>query len=154
MNTKKQLEKYLTRKISDSTYFRIKRVMSENNLPLTTANLEVVATIKNECTKHRTPFELGLSYYLKIANIEVKINGVELYQYLQKITNHKPYRTTIVRWFDGSFNPDKTYQTSELSKVLLHAFLYNLRNKNNVTQQKSTRKCEIPSEKIRNYSNK
>ena len=104
--------------------------MSENHLPITRANLEVIATIKNECTKHRIPLEIGLSYYLKIANIQATITGKALYQYLQLLTNYTPHRTTIVRWLDGSYSPDKIYQSSEISKVLLSAFLYNLRNKN------------------------
>jgi hypothetical protein len=98
----------------------------------------VVATIKTECTKHRIPLELGLAYYLKI-NIQTSITGKELFEYVQKLTNFTPHRTTIIRWFDGSYNPEKIYQSSELSKVLLSAFLYNLRGKNNDTQQKPDR---------------
>ena len=123
--------------------------MSENHLPITRANLEVIATIKNECTKHRIPLEIGLSYYLKSANIQVSITGKDLYQHLQETTNYTPHRTTIIRWFVGNFNPDKTYQSSEISKVLLSAFLYNLRNKNHAAQQKSDRSGTLSNQKIK-----
>jgi hypothetical protein len=89
-----------------------------------------MATLKIESARHKISLETALTYYLKSANIEAKIKGDALYQYLQNLTNFTPHRTTIVRWFDGSYNPDKVYQSSELSKVLLSAFLYNLRTKN------------------------
>jgi hypothetical protein len=104
--------------------------MVANNLPINKDNLMVVATLKSESTRHRIPLNITLTYYLKSANIQAKIKGDALYQYLQNLTNYTPHRTTIVRWFDGSYNPDKVYQSSELSKVLLSAFLYNLRTKN------------------------
>jgi hypothetical protein len=149
MNQKKQFEKFLTHKISDSTWYRVKALMKVHHLPVNKSNLEVVAVLKNESTRHRIPLETSLSYYLKSANIEAKITGKALYQYLQILTNYTPHRTTIVRWFDGFYNPDKTYQTSELSKILLSAFLYNLRSKNHATQQKSDRSSSISSQKIK-----
>jgi hypothetical protein len=121
--------------------------MVANNLPINRDNLMVVATLKLESTRHRIPLQTSLIYYLKTANIQVKITGKALYEYLQVLTNFTPHRTTIIRWFDGSFNPDKTYQSSELSKILLSAFLYNLRNKNNVTQQKPDRSGALPNQK-------
>jgi hypothetical protein len=130
MNQKNQFEKFLTHKISDRTWYRVKSLMVANNLPINKDNLMVVATLKSESTRHRIPLNITLTYYLKSANIQAKIKGDALYQYLQNLTNFTPHRTTIVRWFDGSYNPDKTYQASEISKVLLSAFLYNLRNKN------------------------
>jgi hypothetical protein len=149
MNQKKQFEKYLTHKISDSTWYRVKSLMVANNLPINKDNLMVVATLKSESTRHRIPLNITLTYYLKSANIEAKIKGDALYQHLQILTNYTPHRTTIIRWFDGSYNPDKTYQTSELSKILLSAFLYNLRSKNHATQQKSDRSSSISSQKIK-----
>lgn len=122
--------------------------MVKNNLPITTANLEVVARIKTECRKHRIPLEVGLNYYLEIANIQQsKVTGKQLYEYLQKLTI--AHRTTIIRWFDCGFNPDKIYSPSDLSKILLHALMYILRKKNNDSQQKSNRSGALSSEKIK-----
>lgn len=133
MNAKKHFEKHLNRKISDSTYFRIKRVMTENNLPITRDNLEVLATIKTECTKRRIPLEIGLTYYLKTANIQTSLTGKKLFEYVQHITHNKPHRITITRWFTTGYNPEKIYTTVEISKILLNAFLYNLRSAKNGT---------------------
>ena len=129
MNQKKIFEKYLTRKISDATWYRVKRLMVVHNLPINKDNLMVVATLKTESTRHRIPLSITLTYYLKSANIQAKITGKALYEYLQLLTNYTPHRTTIIRWFHGSYNPEKIYQSSEISKVLLSAFLYNLRGK-------------------------
>jgi hypothetical protein len=149
MIAKKQFEKHLTHKISDRTWYRVQALMLEHNLPINKDNLMVVATLKRESTRHRIPLETSLSYYLKTANIEAKINGDQLYQYLQRLTNYAPHRTTIIRWFNGDFDPKKVYQSTELSKVLLSAFLYNLRNKNHVVEQKSNRSCQISGKKTK-----
>jgi len=149
MIAKKLFEKCLTRKISDRTWYRVKAIMATHNLPINKDNLMVVATLKREATRHRIPLETSLSYYLKVANIQAKIKGDQLYQYLQMLTNHAPHRTTIIRWFEGSFDPDKVYRQSELSKVLLSAFLYNLRNKNNATEQKPNRSSQISVQKTK-----
>ena len=123
--------------------------MVENNLPINKDNLMVVATLKLESTRHRIPLLTSLTYYLKSANIQAKITGKALYEYLQELTNYTPHRTTIIRWFDGSYNPEKTYQSSELSKVLLSAFLYNLRGKNHATEQKPDRSGQISVDKAK-----
>jgi hypothetical protein len=149
MIAKKQFEKHLAHKISDRTWYRIKAIMATHNLPINKDNLMVVATLKLESTRHRMPLNVTLSYYLKTANIQAKIKGDQLYNYLQLLTNYCPHRTTIVRWFEGSFDPDKVYRQSELSKVLLSAFLYNLRNKNHVVKQKPNRSSQISGEKIK-----
>jgi hypothetical protein len=117
--------------------------MADHNLPINKENLMVVATLKRESTRHRIPLETSLTYYLKVANIQAKIRGDQLYNYLQVLTNYTPHRTTIIRWFEGNFDPDKLYRQSELSKVLLSAFLYNLRNKNHVVKQKPDRSSQI-----------
>ncbi len=149
MIDKKHFEKCLTHKISDRTWYRVKALMLAHNLPINKDNLMVVATLKLESTRHRIPLETSLSYYLKTANIETKIRGDQLYQYLQVLTNYSPHRTTIIRWFEGTFDPNKIYQSSELSKVLLSAFLYNLRNKNHVVEQKSNRSGQISGKKTK-----
>jgi hypothetical protein len=147
MNQKKQFEKFLTHKVSDSTWYRVKRLMVANNLLINKDNLMVVATLKLESTRHRIPLETSLTYYLKTANIHAKITGKALYEYLQELTNYTPHRTTIIRWFNGSYSPDKVYQSSELSKILLSAFLYNLRGKNHATQQKPDRSGTLSNQK-------
>jgi len=149
MIAKKLFEKCLTHKISDRTWYRIKAIMATHNLPINKDNLMVVATLKRESTRHRIPLDIAISYYLKVANIDSKIKGDQLYQYLQLLTNWTPHRTTIIRWFNGDFDPNKVYQSSQLSKVLLSAFLYNLRNKNHATEQKPDRSSQISAQKIK-----
>lgn len=148
MNHKKQFEKFLKNPISDRSWGRVKALMIKHNLTINKDNLQVMATLKIESARHKIALETSLIYYLKTANIQAKITGKALYEYLQILTNFTPHRTTIIRWFDGSYNPEKTYQSSELSKVLLSAFLYNLRGKNNhATQQKPDRSGKISNQK-------
>jgi hypothetical protein len=130
MNHKKQFEKFIKSPISDRSWGRVKALMIKHNLTINRDNLQVMATLKIESARHKISLETSLIYYLKSANIQAKITGKALYQHLQILTNFTPHRTTIIRWFDGQYNPDRVYQSSELSKVLLSAFLYNLRGKN------------------------
>ena len=132
MNQKKQFEKFLKNPISDRSWGRVKALMIKHNLTINKDNLQVMASLKIESARHKMSLETSLTYYLKTANIQAKITGKALYEYLQALTDYAPHRTTIIRWFDGQYNPDKLYQTSELSKVLLSAFLYNLRGKHHV----------------------
>lgn len=149
MIAKKQFEKCLTHKISDRTWYRVKAIMADHKLPINKENLMVVATLKRESTRHRIPLETSLSFYLKTANVETQIKGDQLYQYLQLLTNYAPHRTTIIRWFEGNFDPNKTYQSSDLSKVLLSAFLYNLRKKNHDLKQESNRSSALSAKQAR-----
>jgi len=130
MNPKKQFEKFIKSPITDRSWGRVKALMIKHNLTINKDNLQVMATLKIESARHKMALETSLIYYLKSANIQVSITGKDLYQHLQELTNYTPHRTTIIRWFNGSYSPDKTYQASEISKVLLSAFLYNLRTKN------------------------
>ena len=139
MKYKKYLEKNLGNSISNATYYRIKMIMKNQNLDFSKSNLELVANLKIELKKHRIPLEIGLSYYLKIADRYEKISGIDLYSYLKKLTN--AHRTTIIRWIDD-FNPDKIYQ-SELSKIMLSAFIYLIRRQKNATNKKSNRSYQI-----------
>ena len=149
MNHKKQLERCLNRKISDRTYFRIQRVMRENDLSITRDNLKNVAAIKTECRKHRIPLEIGLLYYLKIANIQTQtLTGKKLFEYVEFVTQYKPHRITITRWFEGGYKPEKIYNSVEVSKIMLNTFLYNIRRRNNGTQQKSNRSSKISAKKV------
>lgn len=148
MDAKKQIEKLLGKPISPATYYRIKRAMTNSNLPINKENLRVVCAVKVECKKHRIPLEIGLSYYSQMDICE-NIKGMDLYNTLMFFTNHKPHRTTVMRWFDDGFNPKKFYNRVEISKILLHALIYNLRGLNNVTKQKSNRSCTLPTQKAK-----
>jgi DNA-binding TFAR19-related protein (PDSD5 family) len=149
MNPKKQFEKLVKNPISDRSWGRVKALMIKHNLTINKDNLQVMSTLKIESARHKISLETALIYYLKSANIQAKITGKALYEYLQELTRYAPHRTTIIRWFDGCFNPEKTYQTSELSKILLSAFLYNLRTKNYATPKKSNRTSQISINQIR-----
>ncbi|MFM6285778.1 MAG: hypothetical protein ACKPCK_13540 [Dolichospermum sp.] len=125
------------------------RVMTANNLPINKGNLEVVAGIKLECKKHRIPLEMGINYYSQITKIETTLTGKNLFDYLVRITNYKPHRTTILRWFDGNFNNQKTYHQDVISRVLLHALIYNLRTNNYASKQESNRSSTISTKKAK-----
>ena len=139
MNHHKFIEKCLNRKISDATFYRIKSALFNAKLTLNKENLMIICELKKISKKHRVQLQIIINYYLEISNIDFKISGKNLYLYLVKITNFKPHRTTIIRWFNGDFIPDKIYSSDETKKIFLHALIYNLRKKDNGSQQKSNR---------------
>ena len=138
MNHHKLIEKFLGRKISESTYYRIKLALFNAKLILNKENLMIISQFKKLSKKHRIPLQIIINYFLEISNIDVKISGKNLYLYLEKITNYKPHRTTIIRWFD-CYIPEKIYSSDESKSIILNALIYNLRRKNNVAKQKSNR---------------
>ena len=97
MNHHKLIEKFLGRKISDATYYRIKSALFNAKLPLNKENLMIICELKKISKKHRVQLQIIINYYLEISNIDFKISGKNLYLYLVKITNFKPHRTTIIR---------------------------------------------------------
>lgn len=148
MQYKKFFEKCLGRKISDRQFYRIKAEMISNNLSISKSNLEIVARIKVSIYRMKIPLKDAIGYYLYLSNIPANLSGKILYSHIQKITNFKPHRTTINRWFDGDFNPDKVYNSDEISHILLKSFIYILRN-NHDYKQKSNRKYPLSTKKTR-----
>ena len=128
MNYKKIFEKCYGKKISDRSFYRIKALMNSLNLPVSKSNLEIVAKIKSSIFRHKIPLKIALGYYLKISNIQGNLSGNQLYAFIQKMTEYKAHRTTIKRWFEGDFNPEKIYNSVEISNILLKSFIYILRN--------------------------
>lgn len=113
--------------------------MLEFNLVISKQNLEVLAKLKRQALCLNISLKQVLKYYfdsLKLINQrkQVYINGESLYYELQDITNHKPHKSTVIRWFkfvppiDGvRFDRNRKYESSELPLVYLSAFLYNAR---------------------------
>jgi hypothetical protein len=149
MNLKKQFEKYLKKVVSLRTWYRVKALMIKNNLPVTKNNLQVMATLKIESSRKKISLENSLNYYIESANIDTSLTGKELFAYIKLVTKNKPHRITITRWFSNGYNPVKIYNSGEISKILLNAFIYNLRTEYYATHKKSNRKCAISVEKIR-----
>lgn len=141
MNHRKLIEKFLDRKISNATFYRIKSTLLNAKLALNKENLMIICELKKISRKHRLPLQIIINYYLEISNIDVTISGKNLYLYLLEKTDYKPHRTTITRWFNGFFDSDKIYNSDEIKSILLHALNYNIRRiKNESSRTKNNSK--------------
>jgi len=145
MDYKRYYQKLIKTSISDKSWYRVRRLLKDNDLILTKSNLDLLASLKAEASKHKISIESILKYYLEVSKIDSKMQGLQLFNYVFSLVNYKPHISTIYRWFEN-FEDDKIYTNHEISKVLLKAFIYKLRNQN-ATNQSSNRSRSLPTKK-------
>jgi hypothetical protein len=120
--------------VSDRTWYRIKRVIRESGLEINRDNLQLIADLKrrNEYTK------LSLKQIIycyqqaqELSKKRILLKGDLVYRELQKISNYKAHRTTILRWFqtvpqvEGKyFDRNRSYKAEELVQVFAAACVY------------------------------
>jgi hypothetical protein len=120
--------------ISDRSWYRIKRALRESGLEINRENLQLIADLKRR--SEYTKLSLNQLIYChqqaqKLAQKRVLIKGDLVYKELQKLSDNKAHRTTIIRWFqsvskkDGKyFDKNRDYKASELVPVFASAYLY------------------------------
>jgi hypothetical protein len=134
-DARKYFEIHYERLISDSAWYRLKRILRECQLELSTDNLRFIAEFKQK--KQYTKLSLkDLIFCQKqaqeIAKKRIIITGDVAYRELQKACKHKAHRTTIIRWFqthvsaiDGKhFDKKRNYLAEELIPVFASAYAY------------------------------
>ncbi|PAX58341.1 hypothetical protein [Brunnivagina elsteri] len=134
-DAKKYFEIHYERLISDSAWYRLKRILRECELELSTDNLRFLAEIKQK--KQYTKLSLkDLIFCQKqaqeIAKKRLLITGELAYRELQKASQNKAHRTTILRWFQTHvsaingkyFDKNRNYQAEELIPVFASAYVY------------------------------
>ncbi|BAZ36883.1 hypothetical protein NIES4101_28030 (plasmid) [Calothrix sp. NIES-4101] len=134
-DAKKYFELHFGSQISDSSWYRLKRVLRDCQMEITLENLETVANLK--LAKQYTQLSLKqlINCYVQAQRLvkeQVIIKGDTVFKELQKRTKNKPHRTTIIRWFQNSVKPingkffdkNRSYQAEELVKVFASALMY------------------------------
>jgi hypothetical protein len=135
IDAKKYFELHLNTTISDSAWYRLKKILREYGMELTLENLQTVATIK----QHKQYTKLSLKQLIQchiqaqlLASKKTTVKGDAVFKELQQRTKNKAHRTTIIRWFQCSvvqingkyFDKDRNYKAEELVKVFALAFQY------------------------------
>lgn len=120
--------------VSDRTWYRIKRVIRESGLEINCENLQLVADLKrrNEYTKLSLKQIIYCYQQAKdLTHKRVIVKGDVVYRELQKLSNYKAHRTTIIRWFqtvpqlEGKyFDRNRSYRAEELVQVFAAACIY------------------------------
>jgi hypothetical protein len=134
-DAKKYFELHFGSRISDSSWYRLKRVLRDCRMEITLENLQTVASLKLDKQYTQLSLRQLINCYVqaqKLAKEKVIIKGNIAYQELQNRTKNKPHRTTIIRWFQNSVKPingkffdkNRNYQAEELVKVFALALMY------------------------------
>jgi hypothetical protein len=135
LDAKKYFELHFGSLISDSAWYRLKKVLRDCDMVLTLENLQTVAGLKREKQYTKLSLKQMIECYVqaqKIAATKVTVKGDVVFKELQKRTKNKAHRTTIIRWFQSSvtqingkyFDKERNYKADELVKVFASAFMY------------------------------
>jgi hypothetical protein len=135
LDAKKYFELHYGSLISDSAWYRLKKVLRDCNMVLTLENLQTVAGLRLEKQYTKLSLKQMIECHVqaqKIAAKKVTVKGDVVFKELQKRTKNKAHRTTIIRWFQSSvtqingkyFDKERNYKAEELVKVFASAFMY------------------------------
>ncbi|MBW4504955.1 MAG: hypothetical protein KME64_00315 [Scytonematopsis contorta HA4267-MV1] len=135
LDAKKYFELHFGSRISDSAWYRLKRILRDCHMEVTLENLQTVAGLK--LTKQYTKLSLKqlIDCHVQaaiLASQKVSFQGDVIFRELQERTKNKAHRTTILRWFQSSvsqvngkyFDKERNYKAEELVKVFASAFMY------------------------------
>lgn len=116
-------------RISDNHWYRVKRLLTKHKLPITVANAQFFAQVRQLIPRSAIGIEGILECYSKADSILSKSNrsfqGLEILELL-KTYGVKPHQTTISRWFRplGGYRKSKEYPAEKLKSLLCQAFIY------------------------------
>jgi hypothetical protein len=137
-DAKKYFELHFGSRISDSSWYRLKRVLRNCRMEITLDNLQTVAKLKLDKQYTQLSLKQLINCYVQAQELtkdKVIIKGDVAFKELQKRTKNKPHRTTIIRWFQNSVKPidgkffdkNRNYQAEELVKVFAFALMYEVK---------------------------
>ncbi len=119
--------------ISDRSWYRIKSDIRVLGLEVNLETVGMAADLKKKTMFLKLPFFILMEQYLAAVNDtnNIVVSGEEVFKYLQKITESKAHKTTIIRWFasvepvnNRHFDKNRKYAGKELIPVVLAARLY------------------------------
>jgi hypothetical protein len=137
-DAKKYFELHFGSRISDSSWYRLKRVLRDCRMEITLDNLQTVAKLKLDKQYTQLSLKQLINCYVQAQELtkdKVILKGDVAFKELQKRTKNKPHRTTIIRWFQNSVKPidgkffdkNRNYQAEELVKVFAFALMYEVK---------------------------
>jgi len=129
---KTELETLLKRKLSDSTFTRLKRDCRAAGVPLTRDNLPLISVAKVYSTKHKMPAIYTLQLFKSFCEIPaLALTKEQLLAYLSNRTG--AHKTTIYRWLPDELTP------AAINDVIMRAVTYCIKNKQDVDYPEKSR---------------
>jgi hypothetical protein len=135
LDAKKYFELHYGSLISDSAWYRLKKVLRHCGMEVTLENLQTVATLKLDKQYTKLSLTQLIDCHVQaqtLASKKVIVKGDVVFKELQKRTKNKAHRTTIIRWFQSSvvqingkyFDKERNYKAEELVEVFASALMY------------------------------
>jgi hypothetical protein len=128
-------EKHYGQRISDATWYRLKKVFDPISFQFTEQNIIWLANLKKQFPQINFKFASVVTAVKESQQFLQKhsnISGDELLNLFdaQDITVHA---NTLTKWFKSihGFSRKRIYKSSELASIVLAAYAYKLRKENN-----------------------
>lgn len=125
-------KKTLGEDISERSWRRYKKLLTDNELSLTKDNLLMLANLRKLAKSHKLNLAVTLKVFLNhnlVQNLPPQLTREELLQKLSTLT-HKPHRITIQRWL----GVEHTFSNTEALLVILKAFQYQINSNKKLTR--------------------
>ena len=127
-------EKQYGQRISDATWYRLKKVFDSATFPLTEQNIIWLAKLKKQFPQINFRFSSvvnAVKESQKFLHNRSNISGMEL---LNLFDNHgiTIHANTLTKWFRPihGFRRNRIYTSQELAPIILAAYAYKLRKEN------------------------
>lgn len=133
-------------RVSDSHWFRTKRLLKAHNLELTPKNIQFFAELRRLMPRSALGVKGLLESYRKAEELLSKSNrmfqGSEILGIFQQY-GIRPHQTTVSRWFKslGGYKKDREYSPESVKNLLIQAFLYKAQFSQKLPEEKEIHHC-------------
>jgi len=135
-------EKRYGQRISDATWYRLKKVFDPATFPMTEKNVIWLADLKKQFPQINFRFAsvvAAVKESQKFLQNRSNISGNELLNLLES-QDIKLHANTLTKWFKPlqGFSRKRIYKSQELASIILAAYAYKLRKENSKNFQSIT----------------
>lgn len=115
-------------RISDRSWYDIRRLMARHKLEITIENSQFIAQLRKEIPRSAIGVSGILDCYQKASKILESSQSLKGSKILEILAQYgvNPHQTTVSRWFSdvGGYRRDREYPAKNLKSVLTKAFIY------------------------------
>lgn len=115
-------------RISDRSWYDVRRLMSRHKLEITIENAQFLAQLRKEIPRSAIGVSGILDCYSKAEKILKSTESLKGSKILEILAQYgvSPHQTTISRWFAslGGYRKDRLYAGNKLKPLLTKAFIY------------------------------
>jgi hypothetical protein len=134
----------LGRNISDSQWWRIRRMFMRSHLPITEENMRTFALLKRSSPRLKIAIKNLIEINAQIncyVNKAVTFKGYEIERIIYQDWGVKAHQTTFCRWFRdiGGFNQHKSYRAADVAHVFICARVYLFKQSKNISPKFTSR---------------